>query len=213
MSPTTLFRPQLAPSGSVLWTLVGLVMLSSGCTPVPGNYPPTTIRPTHFEAMFNGEGFQLQAGSRLPVEQVEAELGQLKSQGFSRRDPQIIKSVARRNNIPPALLTDRSGCAYYRFTACLDPGTTVTLTPGALVVTVETKGQNLVVLDQGYLLEDRRLPGGCRPPTGSQLALGIPVEGVPVAYDFLVRLPVRGKIVALDLEPLRCDIVRTPVVW
>lgn len=115
--------------------------------------------------------------------------------------------------MPPALLADQSGCAYYRFTACLDPGTTVTLTPGALVVTVETRGKDLVVHDQGYLLEDRTIPGGCRPPAGSQLALGTPEEAVPVACDFLVRLPVRGKIVGLDLVPLRCDVVRAPAVW
>jgi hypothetical protein len=213
MSPATLFRPHRVPLGSVVWVITVLVMISSGCARISGNYPSTVFRPTPVAALFNGEGFQLQAGSRLPIEQAEAELGQLKNQGFSRRDPQIIKSVAKRKNIPPALLTDRSGSNYYRFTACLEPGTTLTLTPGALVVTVETKGQDLVVHDQGYLLEDRRLPGGCRPPAGSHLALGTPEKEVPVACDFLVRLPVCGRIVGLDLVPLRCDVVRTPVVW
>jgi hypothetical protein len=213
MSPTTLLRPHLPASGSVAGTIAVLVLFFCGCTHIPGNYPPISSGPVHFSALFSGEGFRLQAGSRLPVEQVEAELGQLRSQGFSRRDPQIINSVARRKKVPPALLADQSGCAYYRFTACLDPGTTVNLTPGALVVTVETQGKDLVVHDQGYLLEDRSLPGGCRQPAGSQLALGTPEKDAPVACGFLVRLPVKGKIVGLDLVPLRCDVVRPPGVW
>ena len=213
MSNATRFRPHLPESGSVAGTIAVLVLFSCGCTHIPGNYPPTFSKSVHFAALFNGEGFEVQAGSRLPIEQVEAELSQLKNQGFSRRDPQIINSVAKRKKVPPALLTDQSGCAYYRFTVCLEPGTRVTLTPGALVVTVETGGKDLVVHDLGYLLEDRSIPGGCRPPAGSQLALGTPEEEVPVACDFLVRLPVRGKIVGLDLVPLRCDVVRAPAVW
>ncbi len=179
-----------------------------GCTHVPGNYPAVYSRPICAKASFNGEGFQLSAGSSLRLDLVEAELGQLKSQGFSRRDPQIIKSVARRRHVPPALLADRSGNGYYRFTARLDPGIRLSLVPGALEVTVVTREGTAVVRDQGYLLEDRRIPEGCRPPSHSTLAFGPPEDGTPAEMDFLVRLPVRGEIVGLVIVPDRCRIVR-----
>lgn len=185
-----------------------IALFAGGCVHVAGNYPLSSLRPVRATARFSGEGFQLLAGSRLRLEQVDDELGQLKSQGFSRRDPQIIKSVARRRNVPPALLADRSGSAYYRFTARLDPGVGLTLAPGALEVTVKTAGGTTVVHDQGYLLEDRRISEGCRPPASFILAFGSPEKGVGVTAKFLVRLPVRGEIVDLAIVPRRCGVVR-----
>jgi len=185
-----------------------MALFAGGCAHVPGNYPLSNLRPVRATALFSGEGFQLLAGSSLQLERVEAELDQLRSQGFSRRDPQIIRSVARRRNVPPALLADRSGSAYYRFTARLDPGIGLTLAPGALEVTVKTRGGTTVVHDQGYLLEDRRIPEGCRPPSHSILAFGSSENGTSVAVDFLVRLPVRGKIVELAIVPRLCGILR-----
>lgn len=185
-----------------------IAIFTGGCVRVAGNYPLTNVRPFRATALFMGEGFQLLAGSRLRLDRAEAELGQLKSQGFSRRDPQIIKSVARRRNIPAALLAGRSGSSYYRFTARLDPGIGLTLAPGALKVTVKTAGGTTVVHDQGFLLEDRRLAEGCRPPAGCILAFGSPEKGAKVAAEFLVRLPVRGKIVDLAIVPRRCGVVR-----
>lgn len=184
-----------------------LVLFIGGCTHVAGNYPSVHLRPVCTNARFAGEGFQLFAGSSLRLDLVEAELNQLRSQGFSRRDPQIIRSVARRKHVPVALLADRSGIGYYRFTALLDPGTRISLAPGALKVTVITKGGTAVVQDQGYLLEDRHIPGGCRPPSNSTLAFGTPEDGTPVEMDFLVRLPVRGEIVDLTIVPDLCSIV------
>ncbi|MEN8006017.1 MAG: hypothetical protein ABFS42_03340 [Candidatus Krumholzibacteriota bacterium] len=166
------------------------------------------MRPVCANARFSGEGFQLSAGSSLRLDLVEAELGQLKSQGFSRRDPQIIKSVARRKHVPVLLLADRSGNGYYRFTARLDPGTSLSLDPGALKVTVMTRGRTTVVQDRGYLLEDRRIPDGCRPPLNSTLTLGLSETGNPTESAFLVRLPVRGEIVDLEVVPDRCRITR-----
>lgn len=174
-----------------------------GCTHVAGNFPPASLRPDCVKARFIGDGFQLLAGTSLRLDRVEAELDQLRSQGFSRRDPQIIKSVARRKHVPVALLADRSGHGYYRFTACLDPGTSLSLTPGALKVTVKTKGGTTVAHDLGYLLEDHRLPGGCRPPLRSTLAFESTEADSPAAMEFLVRLPVRGEIVALEVDPRR----------
>ncbi len=178
-----------------------MIPIISGCTYVAGNYPQLPGNTAPVTARCSGPGFQLLAGSRLPLDQAEAELAQLKSQGFSRRDSQIIKSLARRKNIPPALLADRSGCAYYRITARLDAGTNLTLVPGSLEVTLDTRGGFLVVRDQGYLLEDRRAPGGCRPPAQAALALGASEIGNPASEDFLVRLPVGGEIVRLALVP------------
>lgn len=187
---------------------MAIAIFLSGCTHVAGNYPYPHVRSVCSKARFNGEGFQLLAGSRLRLDLVEAELNQLKSQGFSRRDPQIIKSVARRKHIPASLLADRSGNGYYRFTARLDPGIGLSLDPGALEVTVVTKGGTTVVHDQGYLLEDRRIPAGCRPPTHSTLAFGPPEDGIPTEMDFLVRLPVRGEIVDVVIVPGRCSTIR-----
>lgn len=201
-----------APRGSMGWSVVplatALILILGGCTHVAGNYPAVHLRPVCTKAQFDGEGFQLMAGSRLRLDLVEAELSQLKSQGFSRRNPQIIRSVARRKHVPPALLADRSGSGYYRFTARLDPGTSLVLDPGALEVTVLTKGGIAVFKDQGYLLEDRRIPGGCRPPLHSTLAFEPLGEGTPQERDFLVRLPVRGEIVDVVIVPGRCRIIR-----
>lgn len=188
------------PKPGTAWVLV-LVLIAGGCARIAGNYPPPERLMACVSAQLTGEGFQILAGSRMPLDRVDAELDQLKSQGFSRHDPQIIKSVARRNNIPPALLTDRSGCDYYRFTALLEAGSNLTLAPGALKVTLQTGDGFIVVHDQGYLLEDRRWPGGCRPPDQAALTLGPHDRINPVTQDFLVRLPARGKIVGLGLVP------------
>ncbi len=208
MSSSRISKPQW----QVIWLAVSLVitmaLIAGGCARVAGNYPISDLRPVRVTAQFNGEGFQLLAGSRLRLERVEAELDQLKSQGFSRRDPQIIKSVARRKQVPSGLLADRSGSAYYRFTARLDPGVGLTLTPGALELTVKTQRGTTVVHDQGYLLEDRRIPGGCRQPASSTLVFGSSEMEAGVTVNFLVRLPVRGEIVSLVIMPRRCDIIR-----
>ncbi len=198
-------RPNFWPSVS-LATAIAIFLV--GCTHVAGNYPLVDTRPVCSKARFSGEGFQLLAGSRLRLDLFEAELDQLKSQGFSRRDPQIIESVARRKHIPVSLLADRSGNGYYRFTARLDPGICLSLDPGALEVTVKTKGVTTVVNDSGYLLEDRGIPDGCRPPSHSTLAFGPSADGTPTDLDFLVRLPVRGEIVDVVIVPGRCRIVR-----
>ncbi|MCK9994705.1 MAG: hypothetical protein KAH56_00325 [Candidatus Krumholzibacteria bacterium] len=207
MTSSRISGPRRPLHWSALFLATTLAMFMSGCTHVAGNYPRPHVRPVCANARFSGEGFQLLAGSRLRLDLVEAELGQLKSQGFSRRDPQIIKSVARRKHVPASLLADRSGNGYYRFTARLDPGTFLSLAPGSLEVTVMTKGGTTVVHDQGYLLEDRRIPEGCRPPSQSTLALGPPGNGIPTEMDFLVRLPVRGEIVDLVIVPGLCSIV------
>lgn len=193
---------------SVVPLAAAIALFLAGCTHVARNYPLSDARPVCSKARFSGEGFQLLAGSRLRLDLFEAELDQLKSQGFSRRDPQIIKSVARRKHIPSSLLADRSGNGYYRFTARLDPGIRLSLDPGALEVTVITKGGTTVVNDRGYLLEDRGIPEGCRPPLHSILALGPPMDGAPVEMDFMVRLPVRGEIVGVVIVPGRCRIIR-----
>lgn len=190
--------------------LVTIILAVQGCTHIAGNYPRLPGQMTRVTAQLNGGDFQLLAGTRLPLEQAEAELYHLKSQGFSRRDPQIIKNVARRKNIPPALLNDRSGCAYYRFTARLNRGADLTLPPGALEVTLETKQGLLVVNDQGYLLEDRHVPGGCRLPDQDTLAFCRSKVTDPSSENFLVRLPVRGKIVGLALTPERDSFAQSP---
>lgn len=185
------------------YLILVMIILLAACGPVAGNYPPISGTVNRCNAKLERPGFQLLAGSRLPIEKVEAELGNLRNQGFSRHDPQIIKSVARRNDVPPGLLADRSGCAYYRMTVHLDPGVEINLDPGALKITVATRTGTMILCDQGYLLEDRRHPGGCRVPAGSTLVLGSCASGQDRATEFLVRLPVRGKIVGLDLDPHR----------
>ena len=81
------------------------------------------------------------------------------------------------------------------------PGSISNLAPGSLEITVDTEGGTVVVRDQGFLLEDRRLPGGCRSPSRTTLAIGAPESREPVAENFLVRLPVRGEIVGLAFVP------------
>ena len=208
MSFSRISGPRQLTLRSAVPLTMTIILFIGGCTHVAGNYPSVHLRPVCTNARFIGEGFQLLAGSSLRLDLVEAELGQLRSQGFSRRDPQIIRSVARRKHVPVALLADRSGNGYYRFTARLDPGTRLSLEPGALKVTVITREGTAVVQDQGYLLEDRHIPGGCRPPSNSTLAFGPPEDGTPVEMDFLVRLPVHGEIVDLVIVPGRCGIVR-----
>lgn len=198
-------RRRLLPL-SVFSLTTFLTLCAGGCTQVAGNYPSPRTRPVCDNARYTGKGFQLLAGSSLRLDQVEAELDQLKSQGYSRRDPQIIKSVARRKQVPVALLADRSGNSYYRFTARLDPGTCLSLTPGALKVTVMTRGGPTVVHDRGYLLEDRRVPGGCRSPLRSTLAFRSAEDEFAAEREFLVRLPVRGEIMDLDVVPRRFSI-------
>lgn len=208
MPSSRISGPHYSMLSSAVSLVVTLAISAGGCTHVAGNYPLANLRPVCAQAQFSGKGFQLLAGSRLLLERVEAELDQLKSQGFSPRDPQVIKSLARRRHVPPVLLADRSGNGYYRFTARIDAGICLTLAPGALEVTVMTAGGTTTVHDQGYLLVDRRIPEGCRPPPRSILALGSQEKGAPVEVDFLVRLPVRGEIVGLAIVPHRCGAVR-----
>lgn len=190
----------------ILWPVL------CGCTHVAGNYPAVRITAGRGAAKLNGSGFQLIADSRLKVEKVEAELGNLRSQGFSRHDPQIIRSVARRSDIPPGLLADRSGCSYYRLTARMKPGVGLTLAPGALEITLETENGAKTVCDQGYLVEDRRVTGGCRQPPNTTLALGPSVSRNQPVMNFLVRLPLRGKIVSLSLVPGRFQLTERPPI-
>jgi hypothetical protein len=213
MSPASKKRFRLPPSSSFLAFILTLILVFNGCARITGNYPPARRKATCISARYLGEGFQLLAGSRLPIEQVEAELGQLQSQGFSRHDPQIIRSVAKRKEVPPGLLADRSGDAYYRFTAYVNPGITLALSPGALEVTLKTNGRTTQIRDCGFLLEDGSAPGGCRPPSQGILDLPAVVADKPVKMDFLVRLPVRGEIVGLNLIPLGCDVTRRPTLW
>lgn len=205
--------PRIAEASRTKSWLAGTVvmymtLIMGGCSRVTGNYPVPHLKPAFENARFNGAGFQLLAGSRLRLDRIEAELDQLKSQGFSRRDPQIIESVARRRHVPVGLLADRSGNGYYWFTARIEAGICLTLAPGALEVTVRTKGGTTIVHDQGFLLEDAGIPEGCRPPAHSALAFGSSEPGTPVAVNFLVRLPVKGKIVGLAIVPRRCEIIR-----
>jgi hypothetical protein len=182
-----------------------LILLALGCHRVPGNYPGSNREGPRYSALFTGDGFQLRAVSPLRLDRVRKEMEQLKSQGFSPHDPQIIESVARRRRVPPALLADRSGVSYYRFSARLDPGVGLQLAPGALKLRIKTPGGIRTVHDQGYLLVDHSFPGGCRPPGRSTLSLPSPAaKAVARSVDFLVRLPVRGEIVELDLDPRRC---------
>jgi hypothetical protein len=181
--------------------VITFICLANGCTYVEGNYPPGRSSPFRVAARIEGEGFQLLAGSRLRIERVESDLEIIRSQGLSPRDPQIIKSIARRNHVPPALLADRTGFSYYRFTACLAPGTDLALTPGALELTVKTRHGNIVTRDGGYLVEDRLLPGGCRPSRPSGLVLESPEIHQESRTDFLVRCPVQGEIVEMAIVP------------
>ena len=199
-SPTSFFAP-MRPA--LLVSLAALILAAVGCSTVPGNYPPAKSTSHRCTAILTGAGFRLEAGPRIRVEKVEAELGHLRSQGFSRHDPQIIGSVARRSEVPPGILADRSGTAYYRMTARLDPGVTLTLAPGALEMTVETETGASLICDQGYLLEDRRRPEGCRLPSGGTLVLAGPEPAADHTAHFLARLPVRGEILEIDLVPGR----------
>ena len=204
----SIFRPRAYETITCLAAL--LTVFGAGCGPVAGNYPPSRLASTSFTASFEGSGYRLLAGPRLRLDKVRADLAGLGDQGYSRYDPQIIKSVARRNEVPPALVADRSGSAYYRVRVLMDPGVALTLESGALELTVATEDGVVVLHDQGFLLEDRRLPEGCRKPAGPTLALGSPASGRNQVGKILVRLPVRGDIVALDIVPDRLQKLPSP---
>ena len=103
---TSIFKSKILKTSVVLAAL--LWFFSSGCGPVAGNYPPARLVSESFTAEFEGPGYQFQAGHRLGLEKVQAELVSLGTQGYSRYDPQVVKSVANRNEVPVGLLADRS---------------------------------------------------------------------------------------------------------
>lgn len=173
------------------------VCLAAGCASVAGNYPaPPTASPGSFIRLA-GDGYQALAGQRLELDRIRADLGLLRSQGFSPRDPRILDSVARRERVPVSLLGDGSNVEYYRVSFRVAPGRALTLKPGAVKLILKTKSGRATVRDLGYLIEDPRHRGGCRPVPESGLA----IEGSPAEVRVLVRAGLRGEIVGLTLEP------------
>lgn len=174
-----------------------LAALLAGCTTVSGNYPSTDSFHEEASVRLKEDGFQIVAGSRLELDRIQADLGLLRSQGFSPRDPQILRSVAHREKVPLSLLGDGSKAEYYRVRFRVHPGTRLQVSPGALSLTLKTAGGLTTVRDLGYLVEDRRTPGGCLPSSDT----GLELKGGRSEISVLVRAGLRGKIVGLTIDP------------
>jgi hypothetical protein len=170
---------------------------AAGCAPVAGNYPELPGGPWAPAVRLAGDGFLVQAGSRLELDRIRADLGLLRAQGFSPRDPGILDSVARRERVPVSLLGDGSAVEYYRVRFRVAPGRALHLKPGAVKLTLQTRDGRKTVRDLGYLIEDPRHRGGCRPVP----AAGLEIEGSRSELRVLVRAGLRGEIVGLTLEP------------
>jgi hypothetical protein len=174
-----------------------LTALLAGCTSVPGNYPSTDSFDRASSIRLVEDGFQLIAGSRLELDRIQADLGLLRSQGFSPHDPQILRSVAHREKVPLSLLGDGSNTEYYRVRFRVHPGTRLQIRPGAITLTLKTDTGLTTVKDLGYLVEDHRIPGGCLPPSDT----GLELNGGRSEVSVLVRAGLRGKIVGLTIDP------------
>lgn len=171
--------------------------LLAGCTTVSGNYPSTEPYDTDAYICLIEDGFQVVAGPRLELDRIQADLGLLRSQGFSPHDPQILRSVAHREKVPISLLGDGSNAEYYRVRFRVHPGTQLRVRPGAITLTLKTDRGLTTVTDLGYLVEDRRIPGGCLPPSDT----GLELIGGRSEISVLVRAGLRGKIVGLTIDP------------
>ena len=174
-----------------------LIPALAGCTTVPGNYPGPESFESDNSLRVVEDGFQMVVGRRLELDRIRADLGLLRSQGFSPHDPQILRSVARREKVPLALLGDGSNVEYYRVRFRVQPANRLAIHPGAIALTLETDRGRATVRDMGYLVEDRDHPGGCRPVPDS----GLELSGGRAEVSVLVRAGLKGKIVGLTLDP------------
>jgi hypothetical protein len=182
---------------SLIFFIATLASLLAGCTTVSGNYPSTDSFETASSILLVEDGFQVVAGSRLELDRIRADLGLLRSQGFSPHDPQILRSVAHREKVPLSLLGDGSNTEYYRVRFRVHPGTRLQIRPGAIALTLKTDTGLTTVKDLGYLVENPRAPGGCLPISDTGLIL----NGGRSEFSVLVRAGLRGKIVGLTIDP------------
>jgi len=169
----------------------------AGCTTVAGNYPTSESYFSESSVRVVQNGFQIVAGPRLELDRIRANLGLLRSQGFSPHDPQILRSVARREKVPLSLLGNGSDAEYYRVRIRVHPGIRLQVHLGAIALTLKTDQGLTTVQDLGYLIEDRRARGGCRPVPDS----GLELVGGRSEISILVRAGLRGKIVGINLSP------------
>lgn len=196
-SSKTILMYVLKLQRTIFFVSLTLPALLAGCTHVSANYPSEAAFESESSVCLVENGFRVVAGSRLELDRIQADLGLLRSQGFSPHDPQILRSVAHREKVPLSLLGDGSNIEYYRVKFRVHPGTQVRVRPGAIALTLETDQGLTTVKDQGYLVENRRAPGGCLPPSDA----GLRLQGGRSEFSILVRAGLRGKIVGLSLDP------------
>lgn len=181
----------------VLILLALFAPLPAGCGHVAGNYPDLqggSSAGTHFHA---GEGVLAVAGPRLELDRIRADLGLLRAQGFSARDPQILRAVARREEIPVSLIGDGTGDEFYRIRFRVAAGARVVLRPGRMTLDIDTGRGTRRVSAEELLIEDRRLATGCR----SAGDAGLVLDGSTPMATVLVRAGLRGRIVGITVEP------------
>ena len=181
--------------------LILVFLLSSpfpaGCGPVAGNYPDLQTGSPEGAVHHAGAGVVAVAGPRLELDRIRADLGLLRAQGFSARDPQILRSVARREKVPVSLIGDRTGAEFYRIRFRVAAGSRVVLRPGTVALVLDTGRGTRKVSAEQFLIEDRSLEAGCRSAGDAGLVLDCSTPQATV----LVRAGLRGEIVGITVEP------------
>lgn len=174
-----------------------LAPLPAGCGHVAGNYPDLLAGSPQGAVHQAGAGVVAMVGPRLELDRIRADLGLLRAQGFSSRDPQILRSVAHREKVPVSLIGDGTGAEFYRVRFRVAAGSRVVLRPGALALVLDTGRGTRKVSAEQILIEDRSLEAGCRTAGDAGLVLD---DSTPQA-TVLVRAGLRGEIVGITVEP------------
>lgn len=169
----------------------------AGCGHVAGNYPPLLVDHHGGVVHLIDGGFEAEAGPRLELDRIRADLGLLRAQGFSPRDPQILRSIAHRERVPVSLIGERTDAEYYRVRFRVTSGSKFVLRPGAVTLLLDTGKGTRQATAEGFLIEDHRLATGCRSAGESGLVLG----GSRSEMSVLVRAGLRGRIVGINIEP------------
>ena len=181
----------------IFFVLLLLAHPLGGCGHVADNYPtPFTASPDGAVHLI-GEGFFAVAGGRLELDRIQADLGLLRAQGFSPRDPQILRDIARRERVPVGLVGKPAGAEFYRVRFRVAEGSRFELAPCKMTLSLRSGRTVREVPAEKFLIVEPEHPAGYRPVEGELLVL----DGSPTEVKVLVQAGLRGEIVGLTLEP------------